>query len=45
MKLSWSDVTPEALFLNRRAFMAGLGVAAAVPALAATEEPDRKSVV
>ncbi|MFC0339834.1 protein-methionine-sulfoxide reductase catalytic subunit MsrP [Paracoccus niistensis] len=40
MKLSWSDVTPEALFLNRRAFMAGLGVAAAVPALAAVEEPN-----
>ncbi|SDL69700.1 protein-methionine-sulfoxide reductase catalytic subunit MsrP [Paracoccus chinensis] len=40
MKLSWSDVTPEALFLNRRAFIAGLGVAAAAPALAAAEEPN-----
>ncbi|MDO5371189.1 protein-methionine-sulfoxide reductase catalytic subunit MsrP [Paracoccus sp. (in: a-proteobacteria)] len=40
MKLSWSDVTPEALFLNRRAFIAGLGVAAAAPALAAVEEPN-----
>ncbi|MBB1497852.1 protein-methionine-sulfoxide reductase catalytic subunit MsrP [Paracoccus sp. MC1862] len=40
MKLSWSDVTPQALFLNRRAFIAGLGVAAAAPALAAVEEPN-----
>lgn len=40
MKLSWSDVTPEALFLNRRAFIAGLGVAAAAPALAAVDEPN-----
>ncbi|MBB1492247.1 protein-methionine-sulfoxide reductase catalytic subunit MsrP [Paracoccus sp. MC1854] len=40
MKLSWSDVTPEARFLNRRAFIAGLGVAAAAPALAAVEEPN-----
>lgn len=40
MKLSWSDVTPEALFLNRRAFIAGLGVAAAAPALAAAEKPN-----
>lgn len=40
MKLSWSDVTPEALFLNRRSFIAGLGVAAAAPALAAVEEPN-----
>lgn len=38
MKLTWSDVTPESLFLNRRAFMAGLGVAAATPALAASEK-------
>ena len=37
MKLTWADVTPEALFLNRRAFIAGLGVAAAAPALAAVE--------
>ncbi|MBV0891251.1 protein-methionine-sulfoxide reductase catalytic subunit MsrP [Paracoccus sp. Z118] len=37
MKLTWSDVTPEALFLNRRAFLAGMGIAAAAPALAATE--------
>ena len=40
MKLSWSDVTPEALFLNRRSFIAGLGVAAAAPALAAVEKPN-----
>lgn len=40
MKLSWSHVTPEALFLNRRAFIAGLGVAAAAPALAAAEKPN-----
>ena len=40
MKLSWSDVTPEPLFLNRRAFIAGLGAVAAAPALAAGEQPN-----
>lgn len=40
MKLNWSDVTPEALVLNRRAFLAGIGVAAATPALAAPEKPN-----
>ncbi len=42
--LSWSDVTPENIYLNRRSFMAGLGAGAtalaagsiASPALAAT---------
>ena len=41
MKLSWSDVTPEALVLNRRAVIAGLGagigLAAAGPVMAATD--------
>ena len=37
MKLNWSDVTPEPLFLNRRAVLAGLGVAVASPTLAAPE--------
>jgi len=40
MKLTWTDVTPEALFLNRRAFIAGLGAAAAAPAFAAVESPN-----
>ncbi|WP_134725109.1 protein-methionine-sulfoxide reductase catalytic subunit MsrP [Paracoccus luteus] len=40
MKLNWSDVTPEAVFLNRRAFLAGAGVAAAAPALAAADKPN-----
>ena len=32
--LKWSDVTPKAMFLNRRAFIAGaMGLAAAGPAL------------
>ena len=32
-KLTWADVTPEALFLNRRAFIAGAAALAAGPAL------------
>ena len=28
MTLRWSDVTPEAMFLNRRAFMAGAAAVA-----------------
>jgi len=39
-KLTWADVTPEKMFLNRRAFMAGSAAFAAgsiaAPALAAT---------
>lgn len=37
MKLTWSDVTPEPLFLSRRTFMAALGAVAATPALAQGE--------
>ena len=41
-KLSWADVTPEHMFLNRRAFMAGSAAFAAgsiaAPALAATSQ-------
>lgn len=40
MKLTWADVTPEPLFLNRRTFMAGMGLAAAAPAWAAAEQPN-----
>ncbi|WP_112873267.1 protein-methionine-sulfoxide reductase catalytic subunit MsrP [Paracoccus endophyticus] len=40
MKLNWSDVTPEAVFLNRRAFLAGAGAVAAAPALAAADKPN-----
>ncbi|HRO16317.1 MAG TPA: protein-methionine-sulfoxide reductase catalytic subunit MsrP [Paracoccus sp. (in: a-proteobacteria)] len=40
MRLRWSDVTPESLFLNRRAFLAGAGIAVAAPALAAAEKPN-----
>ena len=35
MKLGWSDVTPRALYLNRRAFMVGAAAMAAGPALGA----------
>ncbi len=35
MKLGWSDVTPRALYLNRRALMAGAGALAVLPARAA----------
>lgn len=34
-RLTWADVTPEPLFLNRRAFIAGAAALAAGPALAA----------
>lgn len=34
MKLNWSDVTPEGVFLNRRAFMAASGAFVAAPAWA-----------
>ena len=41
-KLTWADVTPEHMFLNRRAFMAGSAAFAAgsiaAPALAATSQ-------
>ena len=34
--LRWSDVTPKAIFLNRRQWIAGVGAALASPALAAS---------
>ena len=42
MKLAWSDVTPETVFLNRRSLLAGLGAAAVLPraAQAAAERPN-----
>ena len=47
MKLSWSDVTPEAIWLNRRSFMAGAAAGAAAlsagPALALSGAPSRFS--
>lgn len=40
MKLTWSDVTPKAAYLGRRAFLAGAGAMLALPAQAApTLEP------
>lgn len=39
-KLRWSDVTPEALYLNRRQIMAGALALAAAPARAAGLEPN-----
>jgi sulfoxide reductase catalytic subunit YedY len=38
MKLSWSDVTPEALYLDRRQLMVGAAALAALPARAETLE-------
>ncbi|NEY91692.1 protein-methionine-sulfoxide reductase catalytic subunit MsrP [Tabrizicola oligotrophica] len=38
--LGWSDVTPKALFLNRRQLIAGAAAALASPALAETLEPN-----
>ena len=43
MKLSWSDITPEAVWLNRRSFMAGAAALAATPALALTGKPSSLS--
>ncbi|MDO5529136.1 MAG: protein-methionine-sulfoxide reductase catalytic subunit MsrP [Paracoccus sp. (in: a-proteobacteria)] len=34
MKLGWSDVTPKAMWLSRRAFVSGLGAMMAAPSLA-----------
>ena len=43
MKLGWSDVTPESLWLNRRGFMAGAVALAATPAFAVTGKPSALS--
>lgn len=43
MKLKWSDVTPKADFLNRRAFLAAGAAFAASPALALTGTPSKLS--
>ena len=43
MKLGWSDVTPEAVWLNRRNFMAGAAALAATPALALGGKPSALS--
>ncbi|MDO5703695.1 MAG: protein-methionine-sulfoxide reductase catalytic subunit MsrP, partial [Paracoccus sp. (in: a-proteobacteria)] len=40
MMLRWSDVTPKAMYLNRRALMAGALALAARPGFAATERPN-----
>ena len=43
MKLRWSDITPEAAYLNRRAFITGATALAASPALALTGTPSTLS--
>ena len=43
MKLGWSDVTPESLWLNRRSFVAGVAALAATPALALSGKPSALS--
>lgn len=43
MKLKWSDVTPQADYLNRRAFIAAGLVALATPALGLTGKPSAYS--
>ena len=43
MKFRWSDVTPEAVWLNRRAFMAGSAAFAAGPAFALSGAPSSHS--
>ena len=45
MKLRWSDVTPKADYLNRRAFIAAGAVAMAAPAWALTGKPSAYSTV
>ena len=45
MKLRWSDVTPKAQYLNRRAFIAAGAVAMAAPAWALTGKPSAYSTV
>lgn len=39
MKLTWADVTPKSLFLNRRSFIASATALMASPALALTGKP------
>lgn len=43
MKLGWSDVTPESVWLNRRHFMAGAAALAAAPAYALNGAPSALS--
>ncbi|MFV0409892.1 MAG: protein-methionine-sulfoxide reductase catalytic subunit MsrP [Paracoccus sp. (in: a-proteobacteria)] len=43
MKLSWPDITPETVWLNRRHFMAGAAALAATPAAAVTGRPSKYS--
>ncbi|MDO5643690.1 MAG: protein-methionine-sulfoxide reductase catalytic subunit MsrP [Paracoccus sp. (in: a-proteobacteria)] len=43
MKLGWSDVTPEAVFWNRRSFLAGAAALAASPVQALSGAPSRFS--
>ncbi|TKW66827.1 MAG: protein-methionine-sulfoxide reductase catalytic subunit MsrP [Paracoccus denitrificans] len=43
MKLSWSDVTPEHLWLNRRSFVTGAAALAVTPAFALTGAPSALS--
>ncbi|WP_411957195.1 protein-methionine-sulfoxide reductase catalytic subunit MsrP [Paracoccus homiensis] len=43
MKLTWADVTPKPLFLNRRSFIASAGALIASPALALTGKPSQFS--
>ena len=45
MKLRWSDVTPKAQYLNRRAFIAAGAVTMAAPAWALTGKPSAFSTV
>ena len=43
MKLGWSDVTPEHVWLNRRGFMAGAAALATTPAFALSGAPSALS--
>ena len=43
MKLTWADVTPKPLFLNRRSFIASAGALIASPALALMGKPSQFS--
>ena len=43
-KIPWQEITPEEVFLNRRSFMKGAGLALGSTALAACSMPEMEEV-